>query len=88
MKNLFFVFLLVLSVSFTACSGDDDSNEPNCEALAQASADAAQAFGDDPSTENCEEYRTSLQAALDAGCFEGQNEAQIQATLDALDCSN
>ncbi len=80
MKNLFFLLVLALSLfSISSCGGDDDDNgggnNPdlclfatfNEQVLASVNALQAAAlnFGNDPTTANCEAYRTAAQDYLD-----------------------
>ena len=89
------MFVLVFSV---ACNSDDDNADP-CEnwnasvafeAELNALTTAATAYGNDPTTENCLEYKAAYVAYLDAvrnweDCyvFHGQREEFLQAVADA-----
>lgn len=79
MKNLFFLLVLALTtLTIAGCGNDDDDgggnnpdlclfttfNERTIDALNDVQA-AAVAFGNDPTTANCEAYRAAAQDYLD-----------------------
>lgn len=87
MKKVILSSLAVVVFSFTSCGSDDDGGGINCISAAQELADAAQAFGSDPSTENCNAYKTVLQSFLNGGCAPDQaTEDSTQQILDNLNC--
>lgn len=76
MKNLIPLAFLAIALSFTACGGDDDGNigpafcneQTYGDAVANATtslSDAAVTYANDPTTANCEAYRTAAQNYLD-----------------------
>lgn len=110
MKNIFFLLALAASSFFIAgCGSDDDGmttpdfcalntySERSLEALNAFSA-AAGVYGNDPTTANCEAYRSAGQDYLDVleeynGCAViadrqdyREGIAEAQAELDAIVC--
>lgn len=76
MKKIVFALMMMASVfAFTACSSDDDKGGPNCEQLANAWANAFEAYWNDPSEENENALAAATQALEDAGCeLEGEED--------------
>lgn len=86
MKKVILSALVIVVFSFISC-GDDDDGGINCISATQELTDAAQAFGTDPSTENCNAYKTILQNFLDGGCAPDQaSQDSTQQILDNLNC--
>ena len=78
---------LVMALGFTSCSSDDDSSSIDCQGAIAAAEDAFDAYFADQSVENCNALKAALQAALDGGCAEDEEEAaEVQATIDGLNC--
>lgn len=76
MKNLLFIALLFVTLFSVGCGGDDDGDgpAPGCteQAYTQAVSNAvtelssaASAFANDPSTANCNAWKTAAQNYLD-----------------------
>lgn len=84
MKKLTFLLAVAGSMAFVNCSSDDDkSSAMTCAEHAQRITDAAQAYANDATSENCNNLRVKLEAAIDANC----QAASYQAMLDALECN-
>jgi len=75
MKNLLLLALLLTVCLYSGCGGDDDGPGLLCNADAYANdiadevsdfSDAAIAFTQDPSTANCNAYKSAAQNYLDA----------------------
>jgi hypothetical protein len=109
MKNFFLLGFLAITLSFAACGSDDDGNigpafcndQAFGEAVANATSslsDAATLFANDPTTANCEAYRTAAQNYLDEiRRFEGcsiisarddfrESLREAQASVDMIMC--
>lgn len=77
MKTFFFLGLMAITLSFSACGGSDDdgnigpvfcNDQTFGEAIANAVSglnDAAVLYANDPTTANCEAYRDAAQDYLD-----------------------
>lgn len=90
MKNLIYLFGLVLCCSFISCTADPCDDEEQAEADSNALLDAAIDYSFNPSTVNCEEFRDILEDYLDTyeNC-DGVNPASIaesRQTLAGLPC--
>jgi hypothetical protein len=72
------VFLLV------CCDGSESGNFECITAVPELN-DAAEAYNQDPSTENCNEYRAALQRFINNGCA-GMDQSAY-AELDGLPCN-
>lgn len=83
MKKLILSIVAIAVFGFTSCSSDDDGGK-SCEQLTTEVSAAAQAYNESQTQENCNAYRSSLQAYVDANC---QQAASFEAILEALDCS-
>lgn len=101
MKNkLLFIFLLFLGTAvFVGCNDDDnDLNDGPCSVAwavsvqdeASALANASQAYGQNATVQNCNNYKAAAQAYLDAlepynNCTEltGTNKQDWQAAINA-----
>ena len=107
MKRLNQIFALCLfctAALFLGCNNNDDDGITTCiwttelQAEAEALSNAASAFGADPTTANCEAYRSAFQDYLNAaddldGCVPAADRPayqqaidEAQAELDALQC--
>lgn len=105
----FTAFLMTLAIFVcTGCSKDNPANPNGCaanfnyavelQAEATALSNAATAYSQDPSTENCNDYKSAYQAYLDAAadiklCVPTADQAaydaaiaDAQASLNALSC--
>jgi len=88
MKKFMLLMAVVLAIGFTSCSDDDDGGT-SCAVLIANVETAFDAYGADPSEENCNALKAALQAGLDAGCAEDEEEeADVQAAIDSLDCDD
>lgn len=83
------VAVAALSFSVSSCSSDDDSGSFNCEEAGEEAIAAFTAFLADPSEENCNAYKAALQAGLDNGCAEtDEDRDDLQEEIDDLNCDN
>lgn len=110
-KIYFFLTVLLLSLVSISCGGDDDPNDGNVNCSdsfsinselndeINAFAQAASAYGQDPSSENCQAYKDAandylkaLEAledcAREVGQLNAYNQslANLQAAFDSLTC--
>ena len=91
-----FLFALA-AVVFTGCDKDDDDKTPACSTNWSAELNdeinavtsAATAYGNDPTTANCNAYKGSLQDYIDAlrpygncNALTGQNRTEFERTLN------
>ena len=89
MKKVIFCFAVLSLVFATSCGGDDDKDEPTCIELAADFNTTFQAFLDAPlDIDACAEYKAATQAYIDADCIPSEEAVTLQASLDAIDCSN
>jgi len=70
MKKLTFILLAVVgSMAFVNCSSDDDKGGIlNCEELITNASNAAMAYSNNPSVENCIAFQNALDALVDSDC--------------------
>ena len=66
------------------CDGTESGNFECITAVPELN-DAAEAYNQDPSTENCNEYRAALQRFINNGCA-GMDQSAY-AELDGLPCN-
>ena len=83
MKKLIFTLGALMLVLFSC----DSSGSGNFECITATSdlRSTADAYGQDPSIENCNEYKTALQVYINNGCA-GMDQSAY-AELDALPCN-
>lgn len=91
MKNFILPIIVSCALIFTSCNSDDDNgnenNEDNCQTLSQDALDAGTAWGVDATNDNCNAYKSALQALLDNDCLEGTAVISTQGVIDGLNCS-
>lgn len=84
MKKLFLTATAVATLFFASCSGDDDNGGKSCNELTQDINASAEAYLDNPTQENCEAFKSDLEAYIDADC---EGSAEYEGQLEFLDCS-
>lgn len=84
MKKLLFT-TSIIALLFAGCSKDDDGGGKSCADRAEDVSAAFGAYFEDETTENCEAYRSAVQAYIDSDC---PGESTYEAMLEGLDCSN
>ena len=96
-RFLFALFLMLGILSFLSCGKDDATNDPCSTAWAtelndeaQAMSNALQTYLNDPTTANCEAYKSAAQAYLNAlrpygncAALVGQQRVDWQNAVDA-----
>ena len=108
LTQFFLLLILVAAVSLSSCKSDDDIDNGACaanfnfalelQAESTALSNAASAYANDPTTANCEAYRSAFTSYLDAAadidnCVPTadrsaylQSITEAQAEVDALVC--
>ena len=81
-KTLFIAGVTILAL--ISCEGSGSGNLECITATSDLRA-AADAYSQDPSTENCNVYKTALQGYINNGCA-GMDQSAY-AELDALPCN-
>lgn len=89
MKNLFLSALAFIAISFASCGGDS-CEQSDITAAVEKITNAATEYTADPTSENCETYKTAIEAYMsDIKDCDGVTQATIdgyQTSLDALTC--
>lgn len=90
MKKLFLVWALAPLMFLVSCGGDDngssdDATNTDCDTLTTTAETAATTYITNPTSENCETFKTAAQAVIDAEC---ENASQYQSQLSALSCED
>lgn len=83
MKKVLFSALIMGLVFTTSCNKDDDGGGKSCEQLLDEITDEALDYSENPSAENCREYRDAIKAYQNKGC---DNSDSFDIILEALDC--
>lgn len=78
-------FIVGALVFFLVCCDGSESGNLECITAIPDLNDAAQVYNQDPSTENCNEYKAALQDYINNGCA-GMDQSAY-AELDALPCN-
>lgn len=98
-KTILFSIFLVMSIAISSCSKDDSSDGDNAGNICgtftsdyQDVSDAAAAFSQNPTSENCEAYKTAWLNFFDdyqdcAAWQEGDYQELIDQ-IQAMDCSD
>ncbi len=79
------IFMAGAFVFFLVCCDGTETGNFDCITAIPDLNDAAQAYNQDPSTENCNEYKAALLAYINNGCA-GMDQSAY-AELDALPCN-
>lgn len=88
MKKVVLSAIVVLAMVATSCKSDDDTVEAiDCAGLTIAADNASDAYADDPSNDNCISLRNSLQALIDADCYDAQTQASTEVAISILPCN-
>ncbi|GHC44176.1 hypothetical protein [Ulvibacter litoralis] len=88
MKKLVLSTLVVIAMVVTSCKSDDDTVEAlDCAALTIEADNASDAYADNPSNDNCISLRNSLQALINADCFDAQTQASTELAISILPCN-
>tara|TARA_B100000795_G_scaffold27128_1_gene18006 strand:+ start:620 stop:874 length:255 start_codon:yes stop_codon:yes gene_type:complete len=80
------IFLVICAVLSLGSCDDQDAAVINCITTTADLATATDAYADDPSTENCNQYKEALQVFINNGCAQ-TNQDTFEALLDALPCN-
>ncbi|HET8804763.1 MAG TPA: hypothetical protein VFM72_09305 [Aequorivita sp.] len=84
MKKVLFSALILGLVFTTSCNKDDDGGGKSCEQRIEDINEAAAEYVDNPSTNNCENYRNAIESYIDSDCAGGSS---YEIILTGLDCS-
>ncbi len=97
MKKIILSIAMLTAIIFTSCSSDNNDVDP-CEEISQEQTEtlftnlftSALNFGLNPTTENCNAYKSSAQEYIDyaneiKGCLDSTEQAELEEEIDDLE---